>query len=392
MKSKPRLLRITTVPVSLKLLLRGQLSFFREQGFEILAVSADGPEVAAIRQEGIRHQKVPMSRKITPWQDVYCLIRLIIIMRKFRPDIVHTHTPKAGLLGMLAARICGVPVRMHTIAGLPLMETTGLKRQVLKLTEKITYGCAHFVYPNSKRLADYVLSEFQFKNSKIKIIGNGSSNGIDTNYFAASPTLLEESQILRKRYHIEKNSVAFCFIGRIVSDKGVNELIAAFVKVSSEIPAHLFLVGPFEDHLDPISDKSREIINRHPGIIKAGFQEDVRPFLLASDVFVFPSYREGFPNVVLQACCLKVPCIVSDVNGSNEIIDHGITGLIVKRKDTENLYQAMRDLASDSSLRKNFVEKAYRFVVDNFSQKHIWSELLKEYEILLEHSSGRNEN
>src|SRR5690242_3117643 len=156
MKDKPRLLRITTVPISLKLLLRGQLAFMQSQGFEVLAVSADGKEIQSVTEEGVNHKIVPFTRKITLIQDLICLWQLIVLIRKFRPDIVHTHTPKAGLLGMLAAWICGVPLRMHTVAGLPLVEARGFKRAVLKITERITYWCAHRLYPNSGMLKEFI--------------------------------------------------------------------------------------------------------------------------------------------------------------------------------------------------------------------------------------------
>jgi glycosyltransferase involved in cell wall biosynthesis len=382
MSSKPRLLRVTTVPISLKLLLRGQLTFFQHQGFEVLAVSADGPEVTSLKEEGIPHQVIPMTRKITPLRDLVCLIRLIRIIKKFKPDIVHTHTPKAGLLGMLAAKICSVPVRLHTVAGLPLMETSGILRMILIATEKITYGCASRVYSNSIGLKQFIETEVS-PAKNIHIIGKGSSNGIDSVYFSITPELRQRASDLRQRYGIAEETILFCFVGRIVGDKGVNELMIAFDHISREIPSKLLLVGPFEDDLDPVSDAGKKILRENTNVIPLGYQHDVRPAFLASDIFVLPSYREGFPNVVMQACCMERPCIVSDINGCNEIIKHEQTGILVKPKDSKALYGAMEKLAADSALRADFGLRARQFVTSNFDQPFVWEALLKEYRELL---------
>jgi glycosyltransferase involved in cell wall biosynthesis len=387
MENKPRLLRITTVPISLKILLHGQLSFFQKQGFELLAVSAAGKEVEFLKQEGINHQVVAMTRKITPFQDLISLIRLVLIIRKFKPHIVHSHTPKAGLLGMIASWLCNVPMRLHTVAGLPLMETRGFTRKLLIFTERITYACATRVYSNSRGLKSFIENELN-PGTPIQMIGRGSSNGIDTAHFSPNPELQKTSQSIRDRYGIEKDDLVFSFVGRIVKAKGISELIMAFKSVSSKKSTSstrlfLMLVGPFEQDLDPLSEEDYHFLNHDPHVILAGFQADVRPWVIASDVFTFPSYREGFPNVVLQACSLNVPCVVSDINGCNEIIDHGKTGLIVPAKNAVKLAEAMQLLQTDYTLRHKLAERAREFVVANFSQQYIWSELYDEYQRLL---------
>jgi glycosyltransferase involved in cell wall biosynthesis len=387
METRPRLLRITTVPISLKILLHGQLSFFQKHAFDVLAVSAAGPETESLRIEGIPHQVIPMTRKITPWQDLKSLIGLIRIVRKFKPQIVHTHTPKAGLLGMLAAWLCRIPVRLHTVAGLPLMEARGNKRKLLLLTEKITYACATTVYPNSKGLLDFIQANISVR-TPMKMIANGSSNGIDTAHFRSTEELRNEAGKIRSRYHIKETDIVFSFVGRIVSDKGMSELIAAFKKLANATAGSgsrmfLLLIGGFEQHLDPLAEEDFHFLNKSPDVILAGFQQDVRPWIMASDVFVFPSYREGFPNVVLQACCLGIPAIVSDINGSNEIIHRNETGLIVPAKDVEKLFEAMKEMAADPIKRKMFSARARDFVVSRFEQQHVWNGLLSEYRLSL---------
>lgn len=381
MKNRPRLLRITTVPVSLKLLLNGQLTFFQKQGYEVRAVSAAGPEVEALQAEGISHQVVAMTRKITPVRDVIALVQLIRIMLRFRPNIVHTHTPKAGLLGMMAAWFCRVPVRLHTVAGLPLMEANGLKRKILITTERLTYFCSTNVFVNSVGLQQFVTQHISTNN--ISIIGKGSSNGIDTDFFKRNVALENEAAALRERHGINSGDIVFSFVGRIVKDKGIGEIVFAFRRLQAEHPDRRFfllLVGPFEQDLDPLHEDDYEFLSRHPQVILAGFQRDVRPWIMASDAFVFPSYREGFPNVVMQACCLEVPCIVSDINGCNEIVRHDETGLLVKSKDGMALYGAMTLLISDAPRGRRYALQARKFVVENFEQKHMWKLLQGEYE------------
>jgi glycosyltransferase involved in cell wall biosynthesis len=382
---KPKLLRVTTVPISLKLLLRGQLSFMKEQGFEVLAVSADGPEIKDLKAEGVDHRIVSMTRKITPFQDVISLLKLIGLIRSFRPDIVHSHTPKAGMLAMLAAWICRVPVRLHTVAGLPLIERKGAVRTVLVLTEKLTYFCATKIYPNSVGLKDFIESDIGIDPSKLSLIGKGSSNGIDVRAFFATDALLGAATDLRKKLSVSSTEIVFSFVGRIVGDKGINELIAAFQRIAAEFPARLLLVGPQEADLDPIAPESQQALANDPRIHALGYQQDVRPALLASDLFVFPSYREGFPNVVMQACCLERPCIVSNINGCNEIIQDGITGLIVPTKDTDALYNAMKWMSTHPDAARKFGRDARAYVAANFDQRHVWESIMKEYKEALTH-------
>jgi glycosyltransferase involved in cell wall biosynthesis len=381
MERKRRLLRITTVPISLKLLLRGQLQYFQNAGYEVLAVSGEGKEIEAIRKEGIPHQRIPMTRKITPLQDLISLLKIMRVIKRFKPDIVHTHTPKAGLLGMIAAFFCRVPVRLHTVAGLPVMEATGLRRKLLVLTEKITYVCATRVYPNSFALKEYIEKHLR-TSATVSVIGKGSSNGINTAEFKRSPELEKEAREIRTRYGVAENDFVFSFVGRIVVDKGIHELIHAFRQLlrDESRKAFLILVGDFEKDLDPLSDEDQKFIESQDRIILPGFQSDVRPWVMASDCFVFPSYREGFPNVVMQAACLEVPAIVSDINGCNEIIEHDVTGIVVKVKDSQHLFEAMKRMMANPPVGKTFAKKAHDFVVANFDQHYVWSELRAQYE------------
>jgi glycosyltransferase involved in cell wall biosynthesis len=366
--------------MSLQYLLEGQLAYMQHQGFDVLAVSADGPEVRYLTEQGIAHHIVPMTRTITPWRDLLCLWQLVRLFRKWRPDIVHTHTPKAGLLGMLAARLAGVPIRLHTVAGLPLMEARGWQRSLLWCTEWLTYYCAQAVYPNSRGLLLYLHQHFLGLKSRFAFIGQGSSNGIDAAHFSPTSKLREHADHLRAQARISTNALVFCFVGRLVGDKGIHELVEAFISMAPALPeVHLLLVGPFEDERDPVRAEIRIQVDQHPRIHAVGFQADVRPWLLAADVFVFPSYREGFPNVVMQAACLGLPCIVSDINGCNEIIHHEHTGLVVPPKNSEALRTAMERLGSDANLRLTFAQRAWAFVATRFERQALWRLWREEY-------------
>ena len=375
-----KLIRITTVPLSLEKLLENQGQYFKAF-YDITFISSNPEQLKqTAEKQGVSYFPLGMTRKITPLQDLRCLIQLYHFLRKEKPLIVHTHTPKAGIVGMLAARLAGVPIRLHTIAGLPLMETKGLKRWLLILVERITYFCATKVYPNAEGLLKFVLENRLAPRKKLKVIGKGSSNGIDTSYFSKGQVEETKVSVLRESLKIKSSDFIFCFVGRLVGDKGVNELVHAFCEVQNEIPeAKLLLVGPYETDLDPLEKITQKRINTNPNIITTGFQADIRPYLVLSDTFVFPSYREGFPNVVLQAIAMEVPCIVSDINGCNEIIREGETGAIVPPKQTQPLVDKMVLFYHEKNVVQKFINTAKSEVATNYDRLQFWKSLLEEY-------------
>ena len=353
----------------------------QENGYEVITASAAGAEVTEIcKREGVQHFPIDFTRTLSPFKDLKALWQLIRLIKKEKPDIVHTHTPKAGLLGMMAAKFTGVKLRMHTVAGMPLMEASGSTKKILRITEKVTYFCAHKVYPNSYKLQDYMKEEFPAYENKFKIIGEGSSNGIDTVYFSRKNIDDHVIASLRTDHNIPIEPIVFVFVGRIVEDKGIHELVEAFLEIKEE--AYLLIVGAFEDEREPVKAEIKQAISTHPRIIHVGFQKDIRPFLAAADIFVFPSYREGFPNVVLQAAAMELPCIVSNINGSNEIITHNENGLIVPVKNTQKLKFAMEDLLADSEKRKALVLKSRASILEKYDQKKVWKAILEEYNSL----------
>ncbi|MBN4047023.1 glycosyltransferase family 4 protein [bacterium AH-315-P13] len=351
------------------------------QYFNLIGVSSKGKELKEVEDnEGVITHAIEMTRTITPLKDLKATYKLYNFFKKEKPFIVHTHTPKAGTVGMLAARLAGVPHRLHTIAGLPLLETKGFKRKVLDLVEKITYNNATKVYPNSFGLYDIAIQNKFAKASKLKVIGNGSSNGIDTNHFNPNIVTNETKNELRKELGYTKDDFVFVFIGRIVKDKGVNELVNVFSKLSKiKDNCKLLLVGPYENSLDPILKQTQSLIDENKQIFYVGMQKDIRPYVAISNVLTFPSYREGFPNVVLQASAMGLPCIVSDINGCNEIITDGFNGIIIPPKDENALFESMIRLAEKTDERLKLAKNSRANIIKKYQQEYIWEELLKEY-------------
>ena len=375
-----KLYRITTIPLSLEKLLGSQLTFIN-QHYKVTAVAAEPQELKRVAEQlHVDYETVDMTRKITPLQDFKALIQLYRLLKRDRPEIVHTHTPKAGIVGMLAARLAGVPIRMHTVAGLPLMEAQGLKRKILDFVEKLTYACATHVYPNSKGLADFIIQEKLTSAKKIKIIANGSSNGIDTTYF--SPLAIDDfqKQTLKSELQITHEDFVFVFVGRLVGDKGINELVEAFIKLQKP-NSKLLLVGPLESDLDPLLPETLKLI-QHPNIIQIGYQQDVRPYFAIAHALVFPSYREGFPNVVMQAGAMGLPSIVSNINGCNEIIINKENGIIIPVKNTDAILKAMTILLEEPKLYQHLQKHSRSMICDRYEQHVVWNSLLEEYNIL----------
>ncbi|PVX47008.1 glycosyltransferase involved in cell wall biosynthesis [Flavobacterium sp. 103] len=381
-----KLTRITTVPISLEKLLDNQLLFMKDY-YEVTAISSDKENLEKVgKSQNIPVYTVDMTRKITPWQDLKALWQLYRYLKKEQPLIVHTHTPKAGTIGMIASKLAGVPHRLHTVAGLPLLETNGGKRKLLNFVEKITYSCASKIYPNSKGLKNIIIQEGFCKPEKIKIIANGSTNGIDTQFFNPEKISNEVLFQLKKTLGIHPDDFVFVYVGRLTGDKGINELVVAFQKIALEFSsAKLLLVGFFESELDPLNKDTLFEIKDNERVIFVPFQEDVRPYYAISTTLVFPSYREGFPNAVLEAGAMGLPSIVTNINGCNEIIEDYKNGILIPPKDPAALFMAMKKIISGTTMRSYLHQNARPMVVSRFEQIVVWKALLDEYQKLEGH-------
>lgn len=373
-----KVFRISTVPISLKGLFKGQLKMLN-QHFEMVGVSSPGLDLEEVHQrEGIRVISLPMERHISLAKDFISLIRMTILFLKEKPDMIHSYTPKAGLISMMAGWIVGVPVRMHTFTGLVFPTATGLKQKILIFTDRLTCAYATHINPEGNGVKKDLI-KYHITRKPLKIIANGNVNGIDLEYFQRTPEV-EQAALSYKKAGV----FTFCFIGRVVRDKGINELVSAFVRLQKKyVNIRLIVVGPFEKNLDPVSEETENQILHNVAIEFMDFQNDVRPFLVASDAFVLPSYREGFPNVVIQAGAMDLPSIVTDINGSNEIVESGKNGVIVEPKNKTALYQAMEDFVLHPEIVKDMAKNCRKMMADRFDQKVVWAALLDEYKTLL---------
>lgn len=379
MRHKIKLFRISTVPISLAEVLKGQLKMLNEY-YDVVAVSSPGEAMSIIRErEGVRIVEIPMERRISLVKDLLSLIRMIWLFSKERPFMIHSITPKAGLISMLAGWITRVPIRMHTFTGLVFPTATGHKQQLLIWMDRLTCACATHINPEGEGVKRDLLY-YRITKKPLKVIANGNVNGVDLIYFDRTEMVLKQAVLYQ-----QKECFTFCFVGRMVGDKGINELVSAFVHLHKLYPqVRLLLVGPLEKKLDPLLPETEKTIQEHAAINFVGFQSDVRPFLAASDVFVFPSYREGFPNVVLQAGAMGLPAIVTDISGCNEIILSNENGVIIPSKDEDALYQAMEYLLLHPEEVRHMSEKARPLIVSRYDQKIVWEALLKEYRQLIE--------
>ena len=385
MSLKPKLIRITTVPMALAYPLRGQPSFMQANGFDVLMISADGKELPLLFQnETCRHTIVPMTRSITPLRDLACIFKLAAIFKKEKPDIVHTETPKAGLLGMIAARLCGVKVRIHTVAGLPLMVEKGMKLRILKWVEKITYAAATNVWPNSNSLREFILEHKFTAPRKITVPGKGSSNGVDTKRFNKDnldPAILAD---VKTSIHYTAGNLYLLFIGRLVLDKGITELVNVFTTLQKERPRlRLILAGQYEPALDPLPLNIEKEITDNKNIIHIEWTNTVEYYMAAADYFIFPSYREGFPNVLLEAAAMELPIVCSRIAGNVDIVTDNQTGLIFESQNEEDLRRKLTAALNEPVLMKQMAAILKEKITSSYKREAFWESMKKEYEILL---------
>lgn len=336
-------------------------------GFEVVSVSSDGPELEGVREAGARTVVVPMARHISPFKDLKSLWRMVRVFRKERPAMVHSMTPKAGLVCMMAAWLTRVPVRVHTFTGLVFPTSTGLKRRILMATDWLTCACATHVIPEGEGVKADLLNN-GITRKPIKVLGYGNVKGIDLYRFDP-----QKQEIVAEADKLRKDGIfTFIFIGRLVGDKGINELAEAFERLHNDYPAtRLLLIGPEENELDPLKPETIERIKRCDAIEAVGSQSDVRPWLVASDALVFPSYREGFPNVVIEAGAMGLPSIVTDINGSREIIIDGQNGVIVPSKSAEALYVAMKEFVTARDKTASMAAAARPLIASRFEQGYV---------------------
>ncbi|WP_312208448.1 glycosyltransferase family 4 protein [Empedobacter sp.] len=408
-----KIIRTSTIPLSLNILLKGQLRFLANY-FEVIGISSEGTDLKEIeRREDIKTIAIQMERGISPIKDLISLFKLYVQFKKEKPQIVHSITPKAGLLTMLAGKMAGVPIRIHTFTGLIFPTKKGIMQKLLIKMDQLLCWSSTNIYPEGNGVKNDLI-EYKITNKPLKVLANGNVNGIDLNYFSKDCNSEQIQSKLKKELGIQPDDFVFIFVGRLVGDKGINELVEAFQKleirdlklgISSEhqisslqspisnsqsrIPK-LLLVGPLETELDPLKEETLKEIELNKNIISVGFQKDVRPYFAISNALVFPSYREGFPNVVMQAGAMELPSIVSNINGCNEIIVEGENGTIIPVKNAEAITVAMQKLMEDKDYYLSLKNNARPMIQSRYEQQVVWNALLDEYNILIKKLDIKN--
>ena len=375
---KKKIIRAVTVAQSIGFFVE-MIPTLNQKEIEVVALSSPGKELDDLREKGVPTIVVPMERHISIFKDMKALMALVKVFRREKPDMVHSMTPKAGLLCMLAAKMAHVPVRVHTFTGLVWSTAKGLKRRILMLTDWLTCACATHVIPEGEGVkADL---QHHITRKPMKVLGYGNVKGVDMERFSLRPEIVYAAKGLRSR-----NLFTFLYVGRIVSDKGVNELVDAFGKLHALNPhCRLVLVGKMEENLDPLKPSTLKKILALKGIRAVGEKrnDELIAWYAASDCFVLPSYREGFPNTVLEAGAMGLPSIVTDINGSREIVENGKNGIIIPPKDENALIEAMQQMLDNDSKRDSMATAARPMIASRFEKSFVQQCLLDFYHDIL---------
>lgn len=387
---KKKIIRSSIIPGSLNNFCKDMLKELNEQ-FEVVAVSTPGPALLELAErEGVRTIAVPMERHISLWRDCVSLWRMVRVFMQERPTMVHSMTPKAGLICMMAAWLTRVPMRVHTFTGLVWPTAKGLKRRILMFTDWLTCACATHVIPEGEGVKNDLING-GITRKPLRVLGHGSCKGIDLEHFQVNEQLIIESEKLRK-----PGVFNFLFVGRITRDKGINELVEAFVRLHRDVPqTRLELVGRYEDSLDPVKLTTKALIEHvENGIEAVGEKrgDDLLAYYAASDCFVLPSYREGFPNTVLEAGAMGLPCIVTDINGSREIIQNSENGLVIPPQNTDLLYEAMWRMVHEKEKREGMAAKARPMIARRFDMHYVRQCLYDFYKEVLGEKKHKNKS
>ena len=373
---------ITTTVARTLFFFKGQPRKWKEH-FDVCAIAAEKDKLEAFaEQEGIRYKYMPMHREISLVSDVICLFRFIWLFIKEHPYIVHGNTPKASMLSMFAAWLTRRPVRIYMCHGLRYESSQGFMRKVLEAMEWISCHCATTVIGVSHGVVDKLVVDGLCPKGKAMVVGYGTAGGIDINRFSRAS--IEGLPNMREELEIPQDAFVFCFVGRIVRDKGVNELVQAFDRLSQKYySAYLLLVGPQENDLDPIEEHTKVLLKKNEHILAIGRKEDVRPYLAISNAFVLPSYREGLGQVLLEANAMDVPCIASDIVGPQNVIVPRVNGELVEARNAEALYEKMREWIDHPTVVELMSFQCRGLILERYSSDVVRDEYCKVYRELV---------
>jgi len=378
---RARLVHITTAPAALWAFFVGQIGYMKAWGFEVHAISSPQETLDRFaRREQIPVCAVAMSRSVTPLRDLVALARLWRCLRRLCPEIVHAHTPKAGLLGMVAARLAGVPVRIYHIHGLPLTTATGHKRMLLRWSERLACRLAHQVFCVSHSVRDVAIEESLCPAPKIKVLANGSANGVDARVrFNPGRVGAEPRRRLRQQWRIPADALVVGFVGRLVRDKGLAELSQAWRGLREKYPnLHLLLVGDYEPQ-DPVPTHIRALLEADPCVHLTGWIDNMAEAYTAMDVLALPTYREGLPYVPLEAAAMELAVVATSVPGCVDAVEDGVTGTLVPARDPKGLFEALRAYLDAPALRHAHGRFGRERVLRRFRPEVLWEALRREY-------------
>jgi glycosyltransferase involved in cell wall biosynthesis len=378
-----------TVPITARTALLGQLSYMKSKGHYISLVSSPGSDLDMMASnEGILVQAIPTEREISPIKDLVSFWQYWMYWRKLRPDITNVATPKAGLLAGVAAWLARVPIRIYTLYGLRLETTTGLKRMILLLVEKLSCASAHRVICVSPSLREEAIRLKLCDAKKLVVLGAGSANGVDSKIYAICPPEIEIER-LRIELSLPADVPVIGFVGRFTKDKGIAELVKAFKVLRLEFAGlRLLMVGEFENG-DPVQEEIRILIQQDSDIILTGVVPDVAPYYHLMTVFALPTYREGFPGVLLEAAASGLPIVSTNATGARDAVLHGKTGFIVNLADVISLTNGIRNILSDLRLAKEYGSEGQKWVKNVFNPVQVWENIEKCYTDLALHQDIR---
>ncbi len=382
-KRPVRMCIMTTAPITLVFFYKGLLDYFVDKGFEITVITSPDKQFINKLSPRVQYVYIPMIRGISPLKDLWALIRLIGVLKNKRFDIIQYCTPKAAFLGSIASWLCRIPVRLYLMWGIYYTSQAGLLRIVMKMIEKLSCFFSTHISPDSFGNYYFAINEGLCSAGKISVVGEGSASGIDLDRF--NPDRLQDKRVeIRKSLNIHSGSIVVGFIGRLCRDKGINELVLVFEELAKKnVALYLLLVGPMEAEIHEFEKSVQYMLQYNQNILRVGYQDKPEEFLAAMDIFVLPSYREGFGSVNIEASAMSLPVVSTDTPGTRSSVLDSETGLLVPAKSVDRLKEALETLIDNKGLRER-MGKAGNQWEKKFEQKSLWEKIYQHRLKLLE--------
>jgi len=377
-----KICRTATVSYYVKNHLKSQVEYMRDIGMDVVIVSSYGPEIHQIKMDDrLKYEEIEIARQIDPLKDVVTLFKLVRLFKKHKFDIVHSATPKAGLLSAIAALVAGVPVRLHTWTGQPWVTLTGMKKNITMLADKLIGLLNTRCYADSPSQREFLIQTKIVSPKKIKVIHKGSISGIDLERFIPFELDMEEKSLRKEKSGIDRKSKVITFIGRMNKDKGIVELIYAFKEILKQgYDCDLLLIGPLDQDSDGVATLSLDqYINGCSKIHYLGYKKEPEYYLSISDIYCMPSYREGFGTTVIEAAAMGVPAVGTRIVGLVDAIEDEKTGLLVQVKSIEGLVDAFKRLLDNPEEMVKMGQRARQRCVENFDKNMINQLVALEY-------------